>query len=141
MKRRTRRRIYTQFQRIVIANCFLTSHRRRAAKIAQAARLASSTGPSRSMPVASATRTRTRQRPSARTSNGSRDMADNKDQLSRSTARLLPRLVRLRDAAWYLGMDRNRFDAEVRLHLVEISIGRQGIAFDRLDLGGSCNAT
>ena len=27
---------------------------------------------------------------------------------------LLPRLVRFRDAPWYLGMDRNRFNAEAR---------------------------
>ena len=29
-------------------------------------------------------------------------------------ARLLPRLIRARDAPFYLGMDRNRFQAEVR---------------------------
>ena len=47
---------------------------------------------------------------------------------------LLPRLVRLRDAPAYLGMDRNRFNAEVRPHLTNIPIGRQGVAFDRLEL-------
>lgn len=47
---------------------------------------------------------------------------------------LLPRFVRLRDAPFYLGMDRNRFNAEVRPLVTEIRIGRQGIAFDRLDL-------
>jgi predicted DNA-binding transcriptional regulator AlpA len=47
---------------------------------------------------------------------------------------LLPRLIRLRDAAYYLGMDRNRFNAEVRRQLTTIPIGRQGIAFDRLEL-------
>jgi len=47
---------------------------------------------------------------------------------------LLPRLVRLRDAPAYLGMDRNRFNNEVRLHLTRIPIGQQGIAFDRLEL-------
>lgn len=31
-------------------------------------------------------------------------------------------------------MDRNRFNAEVRPALTEIPIGRQGIAFDRLEL-------
>ena len=31
-------------------------------------------------------------------------------------------------------MDRNRFNAEVRPYLVEIQVGKQGIAFDRLDL-------
>jgi len=47
---------------------------------------------------------------------------------------LLPRLVRLRDAPAYLGMDRNRFNREVRPHLTRIPIGKQGIAFDRLEL-------
>jgi hypothetical protein len=47
---------------------------------------------------------------------------------------LLPRLIRIRDAPQYLGMDRNRFNADVRPHLTEIPIGDQGIAFDRLDL-------
>jgi len=50
------------------------------------------------------------------------------------TPGLLPRLIRLRDAPFYLGMDRNRFNAEVRRHLTNIRIGRQGIAFDRLEL-------
>src|SRR3954462_15666790 len=49
-------------------------------------------------------------------------------------APLLPRLVRFRDAPFYLGMDRNRFNAEVRPSLTEIPIGTQGIAFDRLEL-------
>jgi hypothetical protein len=47
---------------------------------------------------------------------------------------ILPRLIRLRDAPAYLGMDRNRFNAEVRPDLTEIPIGAQGIAFDRLEL-------
>ena len=47
---------------------------------------------------------------------------------------LLPRLVRFRDAPGYLGMDRNRFNAEVRPFLTNIPIGHQGIAFDRLEL-------
>lgn len=51
-----------------------------------------------------------------------------------SVSPLLPRLIRLRDAAAYLGMDRHRFNAEVRPFLMEIPIGTQGIAFDRLDL-------
>ena len=45
-----------------------------------------------------------------------------------------PRLIRFRDAPHYLGMDRNRFNREVRPYLTEIPIGKQGIAFDRLDL-------
>ena len=47
---------------------------------------------------------------------------------------LLPRLIRLRDAPTYLGMDRHRFNNEIRPKLIEIPIGIQGIAFDRLDL-------
>ena len=47
---------------------------------------------------------------------------------------LLPRLLRFRDAPRYLGMDRNRFNAEVRPYVTNIPIGRQGIAFDRLEL-------
>jgi hypothetical protein len=53
---------------------------------------------------------------------------------ARTTVILLPRLVRFRDAPAYLGMDRNRFNSEVRPHLTNIPIGRQGIAFDRLEL-------
>jgi len=58
---------------------------------------------------------------------------------------LLPRLVRFRDAPGYLGMDRNRFNSEVRPQLTIIPIGQQGIAFDRLELDAwvedyiSCN--
>lgn len=51
-----------------------------------------------------------------------------------SNLQLLPRLIRLRDAPAYLGMDRNRFNADVRPMLEEICIGAHGIAFDRLDL-------
>ena len=47
---------------------------------------------------------------------------------------LLPRLVRFRDAPHYLGMDRNRFNIEVRPLVTEVRIGTQGIAFDRLEL-------
>ena len=64
---------------------------------------------------------------------------------TRETLVLLPRLVRLRDTPGYLGMDRNRFNREVRPHLTNIPIGRQGVAFDRLELDAwvddyvSCN--
>ena len=47
---------------------------------------------------------------------------------------IAPRNIRLRDAPHYLGMDRNRFNAEVRPFVVEITIGIQGRGFDRLDL-------
>ena len=49
-------------------------------------------------------------------------------------AALLPRIIRLRDTPFYLGMDRNRFNSEVRPYLTTIPIGRQGVAFDRLEL-------
>ena len=45
-----------------------------------------------------------------------------------------PRLLRLRDAPTYLGMDRNRFNREVRPELTELRIGKQGVAFDRLEM-------
>ena len=47
---------------------------------------------------------------------------------------LLRRFYRRRDAPLYLGMDRNRFDKEVRPYLTEIPIGSQGKAFDRLEM-------
>jgi hypothetical protein len=53
---------------------------------------------------------------------------------SNSQIYFLPRLFRLRDAPDYLGMDRNRFNKEVRPFLTEIPIGTQGKAFDRLEL-------
>ncbi|AWN72366.1 hypothetical protein A6J39_017300 [Legionella anisa] len=51
-----------------------------------------------------------------------------------SISYVLPRLIRLRDAPSYLGMDRHRFNEAVRPNLIEIPIGTQGVAFDRLDL-------
>lgn len=47
---------------------------------------------------------------------------------------ILPRVIRLRDAPRYLGMDRDRFNEDVRPFLIEVRIGIQGVAFDRLDL-------
>lgn len=47
---------------------------------------------------------------------------------------LLPRFIRFRDAPFYMGMDRNRFNKELRPHLTAIVVGVQGIAFDRLEL-------
>ena len=44
------------------------------------------------------------------------------------------RFIRLRNAALYLGMDKNRFNVDVRPYVTEIPIGVQGIAFDRLEL-------
>jgi hypothetical protein len=48
--------------------------------------------------------------------------------------RALPRVPRFRDAPGYLGMYRNRFNAEVRPYLTEVPIGTQGIGIDRLEL-------
>ena len=47
---------------------------------------------------------------------------------------IIPRIIRIRDAPFYLGMDKNRFNKEVRPYVPEIKIGMQGVAFDRLDL-------
>ena len=54
--------------------------------------------------------------------------------LLNSKATYLPRLIRAKDAPWYLGMDRNKFNREVRPHLTEIPLGSQAIAFDRFEL-------
>jgi len=59
---------------------------------------------------------------------------DNPGKQIRATDTVLPRLIRFRDAPNYLGMDRNRFNAEVRGCVTEIPIGAQGVAFDRLEL-------
>lgn len=48
---------------------------------------------------------------------------------------LQPRLIRFRDAPFYLGVNRKLFNTEIRPTLTEIPIGKQGVAFDRLDLG------
>lgn len=45
-----------------------------------------------------------------------------------------PRIIRFRDAPHYVGMNRNRFNIEVRPYLTEVPIGAQGIGFDRLEL-------
>ncbi len=47
---------------------------------------------------------------------------------------MIPRLIRFKDAPRYLGMDRHCFNREVRPYVVEIRIGKQGIAFDKVDL-------
>lgn len=47
---------------------------------------------------------------------------------------VIPRVIRARDAPAYLGMDRNRFNREIKPHLVAVKIGTQGIGYDRLDL-------
>jgi hypothetical protein len=48
--------------------------------------------------------------------------------------KLIPRVIRAGAAPTYLGMDRNRFNREVKPFLLAVSIGNQGIGYDRLDL-------
>lgn len=50
------------------------------------------------------------------------------------SGRMTPRIIRFRDAPKYVGMDRSRFNADVRPFLTEIPIGKQGVGFDRLEL-------
>ena len=51
-----------------------------------------------------------------------------------TTVTTAARFLRFRDAPRYLGMDKNRFNREVRPYVIAIRIGTHGIAFDRLDL-------
>jgi len=44
------------------------------------------------------------------------------------------RVIRLKNAPAYLGMDKNRFNREIRPYLVPLPIGKRGVAFDRFDL-------
>jgi hypothetical protein len=53
---------------------------------------------------------------------------------AKTSVTFIPRIIRIRDAPFYLGMDKNRFNKEVRPYVTEIKIGTQGVAFDRLDL-------
>lgn len=53
-------------------------------------------------------------------------MANGNDQLKR--------VIRASKAPQYLGMDRNRFNREVKPYLIAVPIGKQGVAYDRLDL-------
>ena len=51
---------------------------------------------------------------------------------------ILPRFIRLRDAPFYLGMDRNRFNRDVRPYVEEISIGKQGVNLGETDRMFAC---
>lgn len=53
-----------------------------------------------------------------------------------SPAAIQPRFIRLRDAPQFFGMDKNRFNRDLRPRLTEIRIGKQGRAFDRLEMEG-----
>jgi hypothetical protein len=50
------------------------------------------------------------------------------------TSQIAPRLLRVRDAPAYVGVDRNKFNADFRPYLTEIPLGRQALAFDRIEL-------
>jgi hypothetical protein len=50
------------------------------------------------------------------------------------SAEVLPRVLRIRDAPAYLGMNRALFNQLVRPQVSEVVIGIQGVAFDRLEL-------
>ena len=47
---------------------------------------------------------------------------------------LQPRVVRLKYAPGYLGIDKNTFNAKVRPFIREVRMGKQSVAFDRLEL-------
>ena len=64
-------------------------------------------------------------------------MSEINDQAREDNGRgifIMPRVLRLRDAPRYLGMNRNLFNVDVRPFLTAVRIGRQGVAFDRLEL-------
>ena len=58
----------------------------------------------------------------------------NKKSQPNKITRLQTRFIRFRDAPYYLGMDKDLFNAVARPYLIQIPIGKRGIAFDRLDL-------
>ncbi|WP_256587586.1 hypothetical protein [Pseudomonas sp. HLS-6] len=47
---------------------------------------------------------------------------------------IAPRFIRFGEAPGYLGMCRDEFNKTVRPHVQEFPIGKQGVAFDRLEL-------
>ncbi len=47
---------------------------------------------------------------------------------------ILPRLIRLKDAPAYLGVNINFFNQKVRPYVTEVRLGKQMVAFDRVDL-------
>jgi len=55
-------------------------------------------------------------------------------KIPKKSTNIIPRIIRIRDAPFYVGMDKNRFNAEVRPFLTEMKIGTQGVAFDRIEL-------
>ena len=67
---------------------------------------------------------------------GSNEIKQNPSQrkLLKGGFYIQPRVIRLRDAPDYLGMDKNRFNNEVRPYVIEVPMGVHGVAFDKLDL-------
>ncbi|WP_259697633.1 hypothetical protein [Pseudomonas brassicacearum] len=49
-------------------------------------------------------------------------------------ANIAPRFIRFMDAPGYLGMCRDEFNKTVRPNVREFPIGKQGVAFDRIEL-------
>ena len=47
---------------------------------------------------------------------------------------ILPRVIRLRDAPFYVGVDMNRFNRDFRPKINEIRYGNQSVGFDRLQI-------
>jgi hypothetical protein len=83
------------------------------------------------MPLRFATTERTLQFPY----NGApAEASDSLSATETSDPAFVPRFLRLRDAPRYLGMDKNRFNREVRPSVLAVRVGIQGIAFDRIDL-------
>jgi predicted DNA-binding transcriptional regulator AlpA len=55
-------------------------------------------------------------------------------EISKSWTRINPRIIRHRDAPRYCGIDRTRFDTEVRPYLTVVPFGARSIGFDRLEI-------
>ena len=53
---------------------------------------------------------------------------------SSRTLVLQPRFIRFRDAPAYLGMDRSKFNEMVRPFLTEIPLGKQAVAFEKVEI-------
>lgn len=51
-----------------------------------------------------------------------------------SDAQIPPKVIRLKDAPRYLGMNKNRFNKDIKPILPILRIGVRGIGFDRVDL-------
>jgi predicted DNA-binding transcriptional regulator AlpA len=65
------------------------------------------------------------------TSTGSNAMGN---ATAAKASRITPRFIRFMDAPGYLGMCRDEFNKTVRPNVREFPIGKQGIAFDRIEL-------